>query len=309
MNANESYITDADKARFRDFALHHLPSIGRAPVNEIWHYTTAQGLIAILTGGKVYSTQISCLNDSLEQRYFGDLIHAGVKRLIASNQDSSVSILLQVADAALSSRDFAALGHFVICFSEVEDDLGQWRGYGSGGQCGYAIGFDYSKLYAELPNTRPDTLLTPMNYDPVRQSFIVDDLLKNALNYFLAGLPGKDAQRWASEFLEAFSMELDIFACITKHPAFAAEHERRIIARLKPNETTHLEFSQKQTLLARHLPIDLRGKDGLLPITRICVGPGPAQRVSQVSVGDLLIKAGYPSEVPVRLSAVPFRVP
>ena len=189
----------------------------------------------------------------------------------------SISILLQNADAALSSRDFAAFGHFVICFSEVEDDLGQWRGYG-GGQCGYAIGFDYSKLYSALPNIRADALLTPMNYDPVRQTFIVDDLLKNAEKFFMAGLSGKDAQRWASEFLEAFSLELDIFACITKHPAFAAEHERRIILRLNPNETNRLEFRQKQTLLARHLPIDLRGSDGLLPITRICVGPGPAQR-------------------------------
>jgi hypothetical protein len=307
MNTNEPYITDADKAQYRSFALHHLPSIGRNPVSEIWHYTTAHGLIAILTSGSMYSTQISCLNDSLEQRYFGDLVHAGVKKLIATNNDQSVGVLLQTADTILSNRDFAALGHFVTCFSEIEDDLGQWRGYG-GGQCGYAIGFDYSKLCSALPGVRTDALLAPMNYDPGRQTFVVDDLLKNAQLFFTAGLPGRDVQRWANEFLEAFSTEMDIFACMTKHPAFAAENERRIITRLSQNETNRLEFRQKQTLLARHLPIDLRGSDGLLPITRICVGPGPAQRVSQVSVGDLLIKAGY-SNIQVTLSSVPFRIP
>jgi hypothetical protein len=307
MNTDEPYITDADKAQYRSFAMHHLPSLGRAPVNEVWHYTTAQGLISILTDGKLYSTQISCLNDSLEQKYFGDLVHAGVKKLIISNSDSSVNVLLQAADGVLSSRDFSALGHFVTCFSEVEDDLGQWRGYG-GGQCGYAISFDYSRLITALLVARPDSLMAPMNYDLARQHFVVDDLLKNAQTFFAAGLSGRDAQRWANEFLAAFSDEMDIFACVTKHPAFEAERERRIITRLGQGETNRLEFRQKQTLLARHLPIDLRGGDGLLPITRICVGPGPAQRVSQVSVGDLLIKTGY-SNIPVTLSSVPFRIP
>ncbi|SHH32198.1 DUF2971 domain-containing protein [Bradyrhizobium erythrophlei] len=307
MNTNEPYITDADKAHYRSFAMHHLPSVGREPVTEVWHYTTAQGLIAILNDGKMYSTQISCLNDSLEQRYFGDLVHAGVKKLITTNNEQAVGILLQAADNLLSNRDFAALGHFVICFSEVEDDLGQWRGYG-GGQCGYAIGFDYLKLFSALPSIRADALLAPMNYDLARQTFVVDDLLRNAQLFFTAGLSGRDVQRWANEFLAAFSGEMDIFACITKHPAFAAEKERRIITRLNNGETNLLEFRQKQTLLARHLPIDLRVSAGLLPITRICVGPGPAQRVSQVSVGDLLIKAGY-SDIPVTLSTVPFRIP
>ncbi len=307
MNNEKPYITEADKAQYRRFAEHHLPSLGRAPVSEVWHYTTGQGLIGILTDGKLYSTQISCLNDSLEQRYFGDLVHAGLKKLNASNSDPSVDVLLQAADGALSGRDFSALGHFVTCFSEVEDDLGQWRGYG-GGQCGYAIGFDYSKLMTALPVVRPDALLTPMNYDLTRQHFVVDDLLKNAQIFFAASLPNRDVKRWANEFVAAFSAEMDIFACITKHPAFAAEKERRIVTRLGDGETNQLEFRQKQTLLSRHLSIDLRCDDNLLPITRICVGPSPAQRVSQVSVGDLLIKTGY-LNIPVILSSVPFRVP
>jgi hypothetical protein len=80
---------------------------------------------------------------------------------------------------------------------------------------------------------------------------------------------------------------------------------------LQKGEHTQLEFRQRRTLLARHLPIDLTvnvGTAKLLPLTRVYIGPGPTQRVSQVSVGDLLLKYGY-QDVPVELSKVPYRVP
>ena len=118
-------------------------------------------------------------------------------------------------------------------------------------------------------------------------------------------------ERWVREFFFAFASELDIFASIIKHPKFCAEKEHRITTSLQPGDYTQLEFRQKRTLLARHLPISLTVKENTqkrLPITRIYVGPGPNQRVSQVSVGDLLMKCGY-NDIRVELSKVPYRVP
>jgi hypothetical protein len=71
-----------------------------------------------------------------------------------------------------------------------------------------------------------------------------------------------------------------------------------------------LEFRQKRTLLARHLPLDLTFPvDGKrrLPITRIYVGPGPVQQVSKISVGDLLAKNGYEGIV-IEKSSCPYRL-
>jgi hypothetical protein len=302
------YITEADKLEYQKFVKHHIPGFARPSSKEIWHYTNADSLIAILSTGKIFSTQVSCLNDSLEQRYFGDLVHAGVRTLIASNQNPVLQVMLRAADLALSVRDFSSAWHFVACFSEVEDDLGQWRGYG-GGQCGYAIGFDFDALVKTVELRRPGSLVLPMCYDTAKHQFLVDDVLKNAETYFLAGAQKfKDTERWANEFLAAFSWELDIYACMIKHPKFASENERRIVTGFRVGEAPLLEFRQKRTLLARHLPIDLRSETNLLPITRVYVGPGPAQRVSQVSVGDLLIKCGYKG-IPVNISSVPYRVP
>jgi hypothetical protein len=304
------YIREQDRQEYQNFGRHHLPYFGRSLPPEVWHYTNADGLIGILTTGKIWSTQVTCVNDNLEQRYFGDLIHAAVRARRALNTNKTLDVMLRVADEALSTTDFAAASHFVACFSEVEDDLGQWRGYGSG-ECGYAIGFRPDGILEAL-KSRPSALLLPMNYEDSKHKFLVEDVMRIAEVYFLDGLKrGLSEERWAKEFLAAFSEALDIFACVIKHPKFSGAAERRITTHLQVDEHKLLQFRQKRTLLARHLPLDLtQGADGVkrLPITRIYVGPGPAQQVSKISVGDLLLQSGY-SGVPVEKSNVPYRVP
>jgi hypothetical protein len=305
------FVRDEDKEEYRKFCMHHARGFARALPAELWHYTDANGLIAILQTGKIWSTQITCLNDSLEQRYFGDLVHAVVKTRRAQNTDSILDPLFRVADDALANRDFAPVGQFVACFSEVEDDLGQWRGYG-GGECGYAIGFR-SQGVLDAAQSRPGSLLVPMNYEDNRHIVIVNDVVRMGEIYFRQGVSRglPDAERWAREFVAAFDYELGVLACVVKHPKFSGEVERRIVTLLQPGEHMALQFRQKRTLLARHLPLNLTSTvDGkrLLPLSRVYVGPGPAQKVSRISVGDLLMQAGY-GGVPVEKSKVPYRLP
>jgi hypothetical protein len=302
------YVREQDKQEYLKFFAHHLRSFGRPPASELWHYTDAEGLMGVVASGQLWCTQVACLNDSLEQRYFGDLVHAAVKARRANNTDPHLAILLRVADEFLDGQDFAAAGRFVACFSEIEDDLGQWRGYG-GGQCGYSIGFHFDGILEAL--VRPSTFLLPMHYEDKGHQFLVGKVLRMAEQYFRQGVQRglPDIERWAREFLAAFAAALDPLAAIIKHPKFSSEKEHRIVTHLQPGEHTQLKFRQRRTLLARHLPIDLKvGTAKLLPLTRVYVGPGPTQRVSQVSVGDLLRKHGYEG-LPIELSKVPYRVP
>jgi hypothetical protein len=305
------YVRPEDTEEYYKFARHHLPLFTRPAVTEVWHYTGADGLMSILKTGQIWSTQITCLNDTLEQRYFGSLLHDEIKKMRSTATDLDLHVLLRIADDALANADFAAAGHFVACFSEVEDDLGQWRGYG-GGECGYAIGFRYDAL-VEIANRRPMTLFLPMHYEEATHTHLVQDVVRLAQIYFLQGIQRglPDKERWARDFVSAFSDALDIYASLIKHPKFAGERERRMATRLMPGEHKLLEFRQKRTLLARHLPLDFTvGPDGAmrLPVTRVYVGPGPSQRVSLVSVGDLLKKYGYDG-IPIERSNVPYRIP
>jgi hypothetical protein len=272
--SDAEYVRDEDKEEYRKFSMHHARGFGRALPAELWHYTDANGLIGILKTGQIWSTQITCLNDSLEQRYFGDLVHAIVKTRRAQNTDPILEPLFRVADVALDNRNFSPIGQFVACFSETEDDLGQWRGYG-GGECGYAIGFrSQDILYAA--QSRPGSLLVPMNYEDNRHNVIVNDVVRMGEIYYRQGLSRglPDVERWAREFVAAFDYELSFVACVVKHPKFIGEVERRIVTLLQPNEHMALEFRQKRTLLARHLPLDLTstidGKRLLPPLAHLC---------------------------------------
>src|SRR5262249_18553394 len=117
------YVRNEDRTEYRNFSLHQVKQLGRAVPEELWHYTTAEGLIGILITGCLWATQVTCLNDTLEQRYFGDLVHERVKQKRASNADPILDVLYRVADDFLPKRDFSATGQFVVCFSENEDDL------------------------------------------------------------------------------------------------------------------------------------------------------------------------------------------
>ena len=305
------FVCPEDIEECRQFCLHHARSFRRALPEEIWHYTDANGLIGILQTGKVWATQVSSLNDTLEQRYFGELVHQAVKERKKCNTDSRLELLFCVADEALGNLDFSDVGQFVVCFSEAEDDLGQWRGYG-GGECGYAIGFR-SQAVLDAIKPRPSALLLPMCYADDIHSFVVAGVIKWAESYFLEALNRDlpDRVAWTKEFVAAFGDALTLIAATVKHPKFSGERERRIAAFLQEGEHGQMIFRQKRTLLARHLPLSLTVEvEGAqrLPITRIYVGPGPSQKASKISVGDLLLQQSYRG-VPVEISKVPYRVP
>ena len=66
MAEGEPYIREQDREEYGRFCMHHIPNFARALPDEIWHYTTADGLIGILKSGQIWSTQVACLNDTLE---------------------------------------------------------------------------------------------------------------------------------------------------------------------------------------------------------------------------------------------------
>jgi hypothetical protein len=309
MSSSFQYLKPEDLEEYQRFCIHHARHFGRPLPEEIWHYTDAGGLIGILQSGKIWTTQVTCLNDTLEQRYFGNLVHKAVKERRKLNTDPVLEPLFRVADEMLEARDHTTEGQFVACFSEAEDDLGQWRGYG-GGECGYAVGFR-AQAILDVVNAQRNSLLLPMSYTDSIHDFVVADVIRMAETYFRQGLSRGHPSAWAVEFVAAFANELSVIAATVKHPKFSGEVERRIATLLWEGQQSELIFRQKRTLLARHLPFDLSTDVGgirRLPITRVYVGPGQSQKVSKISLGDLLLQQGYRG-IPVELSKVPYRMP
>jgi hypothetical protein len=109
--------------------------------DSLFHYTNAAGLLGILQTHRLWATNLRYLNDLSEMDYSTPLIQAAVADRFDSDTAEQFIQGLQNFDEHT--------GHYVVCFSDGGDVLSQWRHYAESG--GYAIGLNYQKFQAKLP--------------------------------------------------------------------------------------------------------------------------------------------------------------
>jgi len=276
-----------------------LGSLSFEPGTLIWHYTDGPGLIGILESGTLFSTQVSCLNDSSEIRYASSLFkNALVGLLTKYSADAAIQSFLKKYLKLLEEEPdhptHAPSPFFVTCFSAQEDDLTQWRSY-SGGENGYAIGFIASSLF-----TAPDSLLVRVNYDRQLHETLASEIGEATVRFFRSGLDKKRAEtpeKWEEEFFNFWDPYITRIAPMVKDHGFRAENEYRVIHEFRVSELMHLKMIQKKSMMTRHLPLIFpRGGEAWvprLPITKIIVGPCRHREITRISVDTLLRKMGY----------------
>jgi hypothetical protein len=273
----------------------------------LWHYTTGHGLLGIIESGTLLSTQVSCLNDSSEVRYGSNLLRKAYLDLLrqSATENPKLEEFLRKYELATTEDPSAPLHApsywFVTCFSRNGDDLSQWRAY-CGGENGYAIAFKASRLFG-------NGVLVRVNYDHAYHQKAAEEIAKATFQFYQEGIQRRSpdaAQQWAAEFFPEFSRIIDQLAPMVKQPAFSSEEEYRIIHLLHKGELPRLQFRQKTTLMARHLPLTFTGHP-LLPITQVRVGPSRHKEITRISVDTLLRQKGYDAGL-VTASAVPFQL-
>lgn len=300
-------------SNWSDYVLQEIRKFARPQPPVIWHYTNGRALIDIMSSQTLWSTQVSCLNDLTEIRYSVKLLLDALRIRAESIATNEERILRDRIEAALSIDTVPASEWFLACFSEDGDDLSQWRAY-AGGEGGYAIGIDCNAIRSW--GDPRQFFLTAVNYERSRHTQVAQAIAAATYKFFLDGLrarPGEDPNEWASVFLQQWGQLITYLAPILKDPSFAGEREWRIVHRLTPDDAKNLRYSQKATLLARHLPIALRNPAGsptLLPITSIRVGPCRHKNVSQVSAADMLLTHGFQNAANmISSSAIPYQQP
>jgi hypothetical protein len=143
-----------ETTRYRKFFLQltqDLNSKAIPPDTILWHYTDGSALLKIFDTMSIFSTQLSCLNDTTELRYASRLFQealTGLRRMIEGD-GTTADFLDRALNYFKENPEFptqTVAGYFVTCFSDERDDLSQWRAYG-GGENGYAIGFKAKDLW------------------------------------------------------------------------------------------------------------------------------------------------------------------
>jgi hypothetical protein len=308
-------ITDDEKKQYLDFALElakELKSLSVPPDAVLWHYTTGPSLIAIFETMSLYSTQLSCLNDSTELRYASRHFRQAMlaKRATITAGGTTTALLDGALEYFKENPDFpyqAVAPQLVTCFSEERDDLSQWRAYGSG-ENGYAIGFKARYLWGVA-----DAVLIRVNYDAGLHATLAQWVVDAMVDFFLGAVAKHapvDMIAFGKEFLYAWDAAIVSVAPLIKDAGFGKEQECRIVKGFQFPDLAKLRFLQKSTMMSRHLPLQPPAGNAFtpyrLPIDEVMVGPCRHPQISRTTVNTLLQQKGYPDGL-VSISKIPFQ--
>jgi hypothetical protein len=296
--------------KFTASQVERLGSFNFDPGTLLWHYTTGEGLKLILESGTLFSTQVSCLNDSTEIRYSIALFKKALTELLSKFEGDDrvkrfLTRYLTIYDEDPEFPTHAPSPFFVACFTQQDDDVNLWRSYCSG-ENGYALGFKAGNLFA-LPNA-----LVKVNYDKNLHEQIAMTVAEATIKFYEEELEAKqqneeqavlaevlkdEEEPGETEFITQWDVALSYLSPLVKDPGFASENEYRVIHEFVPYDLRSAIFVQKKTMMTRHIPLSfpLGGEAWVprLPIEKVMVGPCRHREITRISVDTLLRKMGY----------------
>ncbi len=268
---------------------------GSAPA-LLYHYTSADGLIGILSSGEVWATHAQSMNDASEVSFAADTVALAVTGERGRLAERPWEAFLEECEHLCHTHDLLLLPFFA-CFCEDGDLLSQWRAYGEGS--GFSIGFEASALPSlTMPNVMRTQLLRVV-YDPAHQrDRVMKGLARTREVFEKLGAEPARLHFWVNELLPML--------CSFKHPAFAEEREWRL-ASLQWNivvpEAIGVEFRSRAGLV---IPFARFSGSGGLPIRALGYGPRASPEQVERQVGLLVERYGY-GTVPITSSYAPLR--
>lgn len=322
-----------------DFPSHFLPSYTQESCEDaLFHYTTAAGLIGILTSSQFRSTAYYCANDESELSEGQGLLTALFRQAtyeLADVNDRRVEIfanrgvdIMHYADGfeqMISAMALSSLGVYMTCFfrPRSEEDfihglLSQWRGYGADG--GYALHFSRKKLLAAIGGATSEKL----NYDLrdvhyTRENPLKADVLQHKeafIGAFMAHLDelaeplnfSKRSMRNPIAGLLGGPLEAFLnYLTHTKSKHFAEERESRLtLVQLASDADGNLpvQYFERSGLVIPYTLTPLDRFPIMDCLEWIVVGPGPRINSRFKSAGQLARQ--FARSVRVRASHIPF---
>ncbi len=265
-------------------------------LDYLYHYTTAEGLIGIVTNREIWCTSILCMNDPSEFREGLTLAAQHLSRL-KEDGTSTGEITYELADtlARLARPSLTTIRTFVCSFSEDPDSLAQWRAYCPHG--GYAIGFPF-ETFAALYD----------NHEAALVQCIYDDKEKRALIKKRVTTGRRNNWNDQSEYM------LVTESLRFKHVAFSQEKEWRLIHSPLDRNKYHDGLFKKYCFRSHNGRVVPYAKVKLPDDTtwakvKVVVGPCPASETDEslAAVRCLLGHIGPADKGNVTLSDKPYR--
>lgn len=311
--------------------------------DEVWHYTTLEGLEGILSSGTIWATDARYTNDKTEFTHARGIVKAYLEERAehGSREGFPTEDLSKMLDEAFEEGALSPLETevYVASFSANGDLLSQWVQYADNCR-GVALAFDLRGLRPPkelgvgitlapcvyLENAKVDLIGTALSHftevstELFRKSADKNWILEQKRNWNIlqrvSGL-GSDREGFRKKLGEDLRKELYQVWAVTlfdllrvashcKDQAFSAEMEWRMaLPRTKSKPMTHFRILYRgPTGKIPYLAFNFFRDDNRLPITRVRTGP---LCESTDEVRRILNAHGY--TVSIASSSIPLRDP
>jgi hypothetical protein len=215
---------------------------GNAP-SELFHYTSPEGFIGIITSKTLWASDMMGLNDASEVEYPLAVVNESLE---ASGINISGHARERFSNQLVSYM-FRFYQPYVTCFCENGDLLSQWRAYGGGGE-GFSLGFRLSWLLA-LEQQRLRLQKVIYNHD---QQI---DLLLMFFNTGGRAIAGEGcSEQEQGLFWQDAAASLAPLIIMFKNPAFQEEAEWRVVNSV-PRNDLHFRRSGHRIVPYIEIPI------------------------------------------------------
>jgi hypothetical protein len=265
------------------------------PPDQLYHYTTVDGLLGIVQTRCLLATNVRFMSD------FSELDYAIAKTrgmLVELIPDSAPEYEVQFRNQLHQS--IGELGNYQVygfCFSEKQNELAMWREYGAKGS-GYSIGFDPLILQEQVTDylSRQSEgilpMLTKVQYDPKEQ----EEQLHMYLDIAVTAMRTKKLSPEVIQSLNAWvGGYLTTYMAGLKSRDFGVESEWRLAVIDIDGNHNLIKMRSANGYLTPYLPISCSkaGQEQLLPIRSIVQGPHVLPDVGEKALQTLLSNNNY----------------
>jgi len=310
-------IDQAVKAITDEWLINHLPI-----PNVLFHYTSAEGLVGILSSKSIWMTELRYMNDMSELQYAKDKISTRLSTYAEKHNINEIQeeFLKRIASAFDPFSSGNAV--FSASFCESGNLLSQWRAYrGKGG--GYAIGFDFFHTIRFLSkNCAPRKVI----YQEQIQNEIIDAIIEKYLAAIAIETSGRSIKNInVDDFIpavcQAFSGTAGELMFSFKHPDFHEEREWRLVhfMNINPRFNRSGEFPSFRSYEGNIIPYLSTSFENAVqaskddtygcpfPVVKLFIGPTINAELNTESVKYLLSNMNPDATTDIHKSEIPLR--
>ena len=238
------------------------------------HYCSLQSAKHILSSGKIFSSDLSYMNDKDEFTFGIDIMLTALEKL-ANKKDINNGLRSKFKELLQKSsklkKDLVEKPVFISCFSTKQDDLNQWRAYGDNG-FGVSIVFDFNKSLNELGKNKSDGFIMKRvkyltkEYKPNNKQWI--ELIQMVKDQFEYAFNAVDAKKP----LDYLTSDLKTNIRFYKNEKFSEESEFRQVC-LNEDNKYQVKTRVGKEYLIPFIDLDVDNKFDESSIIGIIIGP------------------------------------